>query len=168
MVTPEEMRANRIARYARVATSHAAVALLWQASDASDAGNGFPIDEVTPSGNRFTGEGAEHIDAVIPLIREAVTAFVNDNYDVLTTAKVSAAQAGHDIILTANGHGAGFWDRGLGEAGDKLTAATRGYSFDAEFELWGDRADGTEHCPDELCWLMVENTVIIDLIGASA
>lgn len=31
------------------------------------------------------------------------------------------AYFGHDIALTRNGHGAGFWDRGLGEAGDKLT-----------------------------------------------
>lgn len=29
-------------------------------------------------------------------------------------------QAGHDYALTRNGHGAGFWDRGLGEVGDKL------------------------------------------------
>ena len=28
---------------------------------------------------------------------------------------------GHDIWLTRNGHGAGFWDRGLGELGDKLS-----------------------------------------------
>ncbi len=31
------------------------------------------------------------------------------------------ARAGHDFWLTRNGHGAGFWDRGLGEIGDKLT-----------------------------------------------
>ena len=30
-------------------------------------------------------------------------------------------QIGHDFWLTRNGHGAGFWDRGLGEVGDKLT-----------------------------------------------
>ncbi len=28
---------------------------------------------------------------------------------------------GHDFWLTRNGHGAGFWDRDLGEVGDKLT-----------------------------------------------
>ena len=31
-------------------------------------------------------------------------------------------QIGHDLWLTRNGHGCGFWDRGLGEQGDKLTA----------------------------------------------
>ncbi len=29
---------------------------------------------------------------------------------------------GHDFWLTRCGHGAGFWDRGLGDAGDILTA----------------------------------------------
>lgn len=33
----------------------------------------------------------------------------------------SAVQFGHDMSLTRDGHGAGFWDRGLGELGDKLT-----------------------------------------------
>ena len=36
--------------------------------------------------------------------------------------------AGHDFWLTRNGHGAGFWDRGLGEVGDRLTAAAKVYS----------------------------------------
>lgn len=36
--------------------------------------------------------------------------------------------AGHDFWLTRNGHGAGFWDRGLGDLGNKLTDAARVYS----------------------------------------
>lgn len=32
-------------------------------------------------------------------------------------------QIGHDFWLTRNRHGAGFWDRGLGELGSKLTDA---------------------------------------------
>ena len=31
------------------------------------------------------------------------------------------SSAGHDFWLTRNGHGVGFWDRGLGEIGDVLT-----------------------------------------------
>ncbi|MEG3175813.1 hypothetical protein U1872_06195 [Sphingomonas sp. RB3P16] len=42
-------------------------------------------------------------------------------YDVGST--YSTAQAGCDLWLTRNGHGAGFWDRGLGKAGDLLTEA---------------------------------------------
>jgi hypothetical protein len=36
-------------------------------------------------------------------------------------------QAGHDFYLTRNHHGAGFWDRGLGEVGDRLTEACKPY-----------------------------------------
>jgi hypothetical protein len=32
-------------------------------------------------------------------------------------------QFAHDFWLTRNGHGAGFWDRGLGEIGTRLTTA---------------------------------------------
>ena len=35
--------------------------------------------------------------------------------------------AAHDFWLTRNRHGAGFWDRGLGEIGQKLTQACRPY-----------------------------------------
>lgn len=31
------------------------------------------------------------------------------------------ARAGHDFWLTRNGHGAGFWDRGLGPVGNRLS-----------------------------------------------
>lgn len=36
-------------------------------------------------------------------------------------------QAGHDFWFTRNHHGAGFWDRGLGEMGDVLTKASHAY-----------------------------------------
>lgn len=35
--------------------------------------------------------------------------------------------AGHDFWLTRNGHGAGFWDRGEGELGARLTRAAKVY-----------------------------------------
>ena len=38
-----------------------------------------------------------------------------------------AGQAGNDFWLTRNGHGAGFWDRGLGDLGDRLTEAAEIY-----------------------------------------
>ena len=33
----------------------------------------------------------------------------------------SDSEIAHDFWLTRNGHGAGFWDRGMGELGDRLT-----------------------------------------------
>jgi hypothetical protein len=178
--------------YANAATHYAAIALQWTASNATEDGNGYPISE----------SGDEYTDAVGEIIRANVTAFVEANYALLASANVTAEMCGHDLILTANHHGTGFWDRGLdmpandtealtayqaGRAfytawlaehrpypgdhprsvGAVLAAATRGYSFDAEFALWGDRADGDAHCADEVAWLMVENTVLLDDLGWS-
>lgn len=36
-------------------------------------------------------------------------------------------QHGHDFALTRNHHGAGFWDRGYGDVGDRLTEAAQAY-----------------------------------------
>lgn len=45
--------------------------------------------------------------------------------------------AGHDFALTRNRHGAGFWDRGLGSLGLKLTEAA-----EAAGECWPYLVDG--------------------------
>lgn len=37
------------------------------------------------------------------------------------------AHAGHDFWLTRNGHGAGFWDRGLDDIGERLSEAAEVY-----------------------------------------
>lgn len=42
-------------------------------------------------------------------------------------ADLDVEQCGHDFWLTRNHHGAGFWDRGLGEIGTKLTEAAHAY-----------------------------------------
>ena len=39
----------------------------------------------------------------------------------------SESSGGIDFWLTRNGHGAGFWDRGLGAVGDELTAMAKPY-----------------------------------------
>jgi hypothetical protein len=152
-----------IEEYTQIAIRQAAITLQWQATDASGIGNGYPI---TDRGDEYTDDVAE-----VPYLVEAVTSFVADNRIVLHLLEAKgydAALCGHDLILTANRHGAGFWDRGLGATGKTLTDAAHFYSFDAEFELWGDRADDDSHCSDEVAWLMVENTVIVDDLGYSA
>jgi len=35
--------------------------------------------------------------------------------------KMDLSSIGNDFWLTRNGHGVGFWDRGLGELGDKVS-----------------------------------------------
>jgi hypothetical protein len=50
--------------------------------------------------------------------------FYDAHFDDLC-AHGSWEQCGHDFWLTRNGHGAGFWDRGTGDVGERLTAAAK-------------------------------------------
>jgi hypothetical protein len=50
--------------------------------------------------------------------------FYDAHYDDLSLHG-SWEQGGHDFWLTRCGHGTGFWDRGTGEVGDRLTAAAK-------------------------------------------
>lgn len=58
---------------------------------------------------------------------EECKSFMVDNADDIAQAievhGYSIARAGHDFWLTRNHHGAGFWDRGLGDIGKRLTDA---------------------------------------------
>lgn len=72
-------------------------------------------------------------------IREDCESFISGNVEDLRN--LDAGQAGHDFALTRNGHGAGFWDRGLGEVGERLTAASKPYgSSTASMPSDGDGA----------------------------
>jgi hypothetical protein len=51
---------------------------------------------------------------------ERCTSFLHDNPDVALSG-LTAEQVGHDLWLTSQGHGSGFWDRGLGELGQRLS-----------------------------------------------
>jgi hypothetical protein len=53
--------------------------------------------------------------------------FQADAADLLLESELSDEQAGHDFWLTRNGHGAGFWDRGLGVVGDRLSKLSKPY-----------------------------------------
>lgn len=82
-------------------------------------------------------EAGEPLDGFVDeedLAPEAVTAiteicddFLKHNMATLEQASINAHQAGIDFLLTRNRHGAGFWDRGLGEVGKALTEASHPY-----------------------------------------
>lgn len=86
---------------------------LWLATD----DEGESLDEREDIGD-FTPSAIESA------VRDCL-AFARDNAADL--ADIDDAQAGHDFYLTRNLHGCGFWDRGLGEVGDRLTAAAHVY-----------------------------------------
>jgi hypothetical protein len=59
---------------------------------------------------------------------ERCGSFLHDNPDV---EGLDPEQVGHDLWLTSQGHGVGFWDRGLGERGHRLTKRAKLESTDA-------------------------------------
>jgi hypothetical protein len=56
-----------------------------------------------------------------------------------TRPAYDSSQFGYDFYLTREGHGAGFWDRGLGELGDYLTQIAK--SAGSADDLW-DNGNG--------------------------
>ena len=60
-------------------------------------------------------------------------------------------QAGHDFWLTRNGHGTGFWDRGLGKIGDKLSKIASGFG---EASLCSRSSPPTPVCLPLVMWLL--------------
>lgn len=62
-------------------------------------------------------------------MRESCLEFLQEPgvYRMLREVGSTAEQAGHDFWLTQNHHGAGFWDRGYGKIGDKLTERAQSY-----------------------------------------
>lgn len=94
---------------------HYQIAALWSSSH----DNGEPLDDQYDVSD-IAPDTAQQM-------REDVTDFVNANAALLKESGQSEEQIGHDFWLTRNGHGAGFWDRGLGEVGDKLSDACKPY-----------------------------------------
>ena len=79
--------------------------------------------------------GEEFEDGDVDWSPEAMEQMEQDAEDFFAKAEDLLAQTGvedprqhgYDFWLTRNGHGVGFWDRGYGEVGDKLTALADKY-----------------------------------------
>ena len=66
---------------------------------------------------------AEFSEEFLERARQDCKKFQEENAVLLQG--LDTQQCGHDFWLTRCGHGAGFWDSGLGEVGDKLTEAAK-------------------------------------------
>ena len=87
------------------------------------------------TGGEYEGEQLENFDDfdlnpnARPILEKHCRDFMGDNIiDLLEYVERRAGcmpspwvHAGHDFWLTRHRHGAGFWDRGLGELGERLT-----------------------------------------------
>lgn len=90
---------------------------LWSSTDNADDSGGEPLDK---------NYGPEDLsDETLASFKRDCEAFQEANADDL--ASLDPEQSGHDFWLTRNGHGAGFWDRGLGELGERLSKASKVY-----------------------------------------
>ncbi len=92
---------------------------LWSSTDETDETGGRPMDE---------NYGPDDIDSsALAEMRKDCEDFISFNLEDLNATGGSAAQHGHDFWLTRNRHGAGFWDRGYGAVGDRLSKAAKVY-----------------------------------------
>lgn len=80
-------------------------------------------------GEYFDNMDAELSEEAEREMREDCEDFFESNTSLLEKycEQSSIDCAGHDFWLTRNGHGAGFWDRGMGDLGDELTSAAKVY-----------------------------------------
>lgn len=94
---------------------------LWSSCD--DAGE--PLDL---SRDQW-GIAPEARDAMLEDVAAFLAACWGDTWEdfSLDLSGMEPEQIGHDFWLTRNGHGAGFWDRGLGELGEALSDLARSF-----------------------------------------
>ena len=82
---------------------------------------------------------ADFAPEAVTAARSICAAFLRDN-EALALQYVNAGKTwdafGHDLWFTRNRHGAGFWDRGLGDIGQALTEAAHKIG-----ETWTYKAD---------------------------
>lgn len=107
--------------------------LLWSTTDIE---SGDPLDA-----DYGTDDVSPEAKATL---REEIEWFIEEYGDDLRESLASDTgytqeHIGHDIALTRNHHGAGFWDRGLGAVGTRLTEAAHNLG---SFDLYAT-SDGT-------------------------
>ena len=100
-------------------THHYLLAALWATTDWTNGDR--PLDDTHDTEDIANPEVAG----------EDCEAFLADNKTDLQTCidqyGATWEQHGRDFLLTRDGHGTGFWDRGYGAIGKRLTDACRPY-----------------------------------------
>lgn len=83
--------------------------------DASLSYLGYEVDNLAPGAAR---EAEEDLQGFL-------TSCLSERPDCFDG--ITPAMVGHDFYMTRNGHGVGFWDRGLGERGHWLSKMSESY-----------------------------------------
>lgn len=92
---------------------------IWSSSDTDAEGNDIQLDQ---SGADISAATLAEMETDCADFQASQAALLEQAYASDEIA-YDEARAGHDFWLTRNRHGAGFWDRGLGEIGRELTVA---------------------------------------------
>lgn len=100
---------------------HYLICALWSSNDESDESGGEPMDS------------NYDLDDIHPTAYATATEDCTSFLMMVSEAKIDTSwwtseQMGHDFWLTRCHHGAGFWDRGQGAAGDALTKIAHTFS----------------------------------------
>jgi hypothetical protein len=92
---------------------------LWSSQHCDEEGNNcISFDDVD----------ADIAESTLKEMEEDCTDFQEDNAeDLAEFERITGYSGGGDFWLTRCGHGAGFWYRGTGKVGDRLTKAAKVY-----------------------------------------
>lgn len=93
---------------------------IWSSTDNEDMplDRNYDADDIHPDSiKKMMEDCRDFYRANITLLGEYVNHPANRQYD----------HAGHDFWLNRNRHGAGFWDRGMGLLGERLSQAAKVY-----------------------------------------
>jgi hypothetical protein len=99
-------------------------AALWSSSDTDDDGNERQFDD---GDFELSDEARDKLEGVAGTFFDAHSAwFLAQDAERQRQNSGPAAHAGHDLWLTQNGHGCGFWDGGWNEPNaSELTASAK-------------------------------------------
>lgn len=90
---------------------------IWLAEDGSRVGRSMGVSSIT----------REAMSEIVRHCCEFISANLADLELFKNETGRDESYCGHDFYLTERGHGLGFWDRGAGEAGGRLTKSS-GYT----------------------------------------
>jgi len=118
----------------RMVTGYKSAIMFTECEPGTDAESHDPENESALHGDISDSDFSDEMDSRIErdcaafyienlATLDSLWEYVRENDVYIQGGLYGPYEAGIDFWLTRNGHGAGFWDRGLGELGDTLSAA---------------------------------------------
>ena len=121
---PTESESQRLREFKRGYIT----AALWSSTDGDDT----PLDDSEKYGEeKLAAETVQKMESdcekFIQLNADDLREYAEKRAIPIGAEYTAEECAGHDFWLTRAGHGVGFWDRGLGELGERLSKASRSF-----------------------------------------